>query len=456
MYTFMLAFTLQCFFPLFNLDAGEFVGMSVVNRETQQQDFTVTVTASDGRTSQSGVVSAPGGNQRAVLLRELLAGRSLPASGWVRVEKQGNDCTVYLTTGTAEILTGTDAAPSLSTAILLPHIEVNTGFAELGHTDTSIALVSPNEAAAVTAQLFGLDGISRGSVTVTVPAFGSVTAKVSDLFNAVLPNNGLGGKGFDGYIRLTSDKGIAAWTRLETPLARAILRGQPIAEIVSTTRAVIPHFVFGPTYGSTINLVNPTSAPVELEMSALDDRGNTIDTVQFRLLAGEARRSSVGEFFKAIIMIFPPPTISGYVRIRERNGGTFQIAGNVEIFGQQQGGPGAAMFYPLSDTPSPRWVLPFAASSGPYFTGYAIVNPNELLTVQTEVVVEVLDSTGLVRSRSTVSLSPQNRFTAMVPPGLDSGYVRITANLPVHLLGSIGTLDGRQLDQIPAIRPFAP
>jgi hypothetical protein len=98
-------------------------------------------------------------------------------------------------------------------------------------------------------------------------------------------------------------------------------------------------------------------------------------------------------------------------------------------------------------------LLPFAASSNSYFTGYAIVNPNELLTVQTDVVIEVLDSAGLVRSRSTASLSPQNRITGMVPSGLSSGYLRVTANFPVHLLGSIGTLDGRLLDQIPAIRP---
>ena len=452
MYTFVLAFTLQCFFPLFDLGAGEFVGISLVNRDVQRQDFTVTVTASDGRSLQAGIVPVPPANERAFLLSEILGGRT-PASGWVRLGTQGPDCPAYLTNGDAETLTGTDGASSLSTSILLPHIEVNTGFAELGHTDTSIAIVSPNDSAAVTAQLFGLDGISRGSMVLSVPAFGSVTSKVSTLFSAVLPNNGLGGKGFQGYIRLTSDKGIAAWARLETPLARAVLRGQAVNEIVSTTRAIIPHFVFGPTYGSTINLVNPTSAPVELEMSALDDRGNTIDTIPMRLLAGEARRSSVGEFFRAVIMIFPPPTFSGYVRIREKNGGTFQIVGNVEIFSQQQGGPGAAMFYPLSDTPSSRWLLPFAVSSSPYFTGYAIVNPNELLTVQTEVVVEVLDSTGLVRSRSTVSLSPQNRITALVPPGVNSGYVRFTSNFPVHLLGSIGTLDARQLDQIPAIRP---
>jgi hypothetical protein len=453
MYTFVLAFTLQCFFPLFDLGAGEFVGMSVVNRDIQQQDFTVTVTAADGRTSQSGVVTLPAGNQRAFLLSEILNGKPVPASGSVRVDKQGTDCSAYLTDGDAETLTGTDAAASLSTSILLPHIEVNTGFAELGHTDTSLVIVSPNDAAAVTVQLFGLDGVSRGSVVLSVPAFGTVTSKVSTLFNAVLPNNGLGGKGFQGYIRLMSDKGVAAWARLETPLARAVLRGQPVSEIVSTTRAVIPHFVFGPSFGSTINLVNPTSATVELEMSAHDDRGNTIDTVPVRLLAGEARRSSVGEFFKAVIMIFPPPTFSGYVTIREKNGGTFQVVGNVEIFGQQQGGPGSAVLYPLSSTPSASWLLPFAASSNSYFTGYAIVNPNELLTVQTDVVIEILDSAGLVRSRSTASLSPMNRITGMIPAGLSSGYVRVTANFPVHLLGSIGTLDGRQLDQIPAIRP---
>src|SRR5262245_50858444 len=154
MYTFMFAFALQCFFPLFDLGAGEFVGMSLVNREIQQQEFTVTVTSSDGRAAQSGDVAVPGGNQRALLLSDIINGRPVPASGWVRLEKQGTDCPAYLTNGDAETLTGTDGAASLSTSILLPHIDVNTGFTELGHTDTSIVIVSPNDSSAVTVQLF--------------------------------------------------------------------------------------------------------------------------------------------------------------------------------------------------------------------------------------------------------------------------------------------------------------
>src|SRR5213596_1952388 len=114
--------------------------------------------------------------------------------------------------------------------------------------------------------------------------------------------------------------------------------------------------------------------------------------------------------------------------------------------------PGAgrvsASMHPISDTPATRWVLPFAPGA-PYFTGYAIVNPNELLTVQTDVTVELWSSEGtLIRSLETISLAPRGRKASLVPDNL-SGYLVIRSNLPIHVSGAIGTYDGALLDQLP-------
>jgi hypothetical protein len=110
------------------------------------------------------------------------------------------------------------------------------------------------------------------------------------------------------------------------------------------------------------------------------------------------------------------------------------------------------MLYPIADAAATNWTIPFSSSAGDYFTGYAVANPNELLAVQTEVLVEVVNSAGAVVDRSTISLAPRNRRSALVPPGLASGYLRFSSPLPFFVLGSIGTSDGRLLDQLPAIR----
>jgi len=55
------------------------------------------------------------------------------------------------------------------TTLILPHISIKIGFTELEATDTRIALINTSFTPAnITAQLFGTDGILRGSVPDTL------------------------------------------------------------------------------------------------------------------------------------------------------------------------------------------------------------------------------------------------------------------------------------------------
>src|SRR5439155_3851749 len=192
---------------------------------------------------------------------------------------------------------------------------------------------------------------------------------------------------------------------------------------------------------SIVNLVNPAPTPVMLVLGAFDDRGNAIgQTIRLTLAPGEVRRSSVGELFRIVVLqISPQPLISGYIRIREAQGASFQVAGNVEIFAGNTGGKRSALLSPITASGATNWLIPFGASASPYYTGYAVVNANELLTVQTDVTVEVIGGDGAVLRRTTTSLSPRYRVTGILPLGIRSGYLRIRSNLPVYVMGSIGT-----------------
>jgi hypothetical protein len=111
------------------------------------------------------------------------------------------------------------------------------------------------------------------------------------------------------------------------------------------------------------------------------------------------------------------------------------------------------MSYPVGGPSGTSWVLPFGVSGGGYFTGYAISNPNALLTVQTDVTIEVFAADGsLVESRQ-VSLSPRGMSTGLIPDGVGSGFIRISSNMPVRVVGSVGTSDPATLERVPAIAP---
>jgi len=452
--TFFLLFSLQCLFPIFDsFRVDEFLGLSIVNRDNQPRDFTVTVTAPEGTNVQTGRVSIPAGGQRAQLINEVLGTPRRPASGWIRVDSPAAGCTSLLASGNEAMLDNADGTPNTSTTIFIPDVAVFTGFVELNHLDTYLAIVNPGSTAAtVTARLFGLDAAMTGSTVVTVPAGGSRTMTVSEAFRDQLPDNHVGGRVFQGYMRLNSSVPIAAWARIETPLSRKLLRGRTPEEIRPTPLAVVAHFALGADYQSILNVVNPTSAALNLEVEAVDERGNVLgQAARLTLAAGQVLRSGIGEVFHIDSRTTSQGVISGSIRIRGSQGGLIQVVGDVEVFISAFDTIGSSLFYPIQDTAATDWIIPFASSSNSYFSGYAIANPNELLAVQTDVQVEVVNSAGTVIDRTTISLSPRSRQASVIAVDVQSGYLRVTSNMSIHIVGAIGTRDGRLLDQLPAL-----
>jgi hypothetical protein len=471
MMSFVLMLTLQCLFPIFDPDT-EFTGVSVVNPDTQSQTFSVSVSSSDGSHSFGTLVSLQPGAQRVGSLKEIVPIAPTSGAGYIRIgpslnSNLNNTCTSYVTLVTNEALTGVEGAPApqplfpppptlpppVPTTLILPHISINTGFTELDYTDTRIALVNASfPPANITAQLFGTDGVLRGSVPLGF-SFGSRVIRVSEAFQSLLPNNGLGGKTFEGYVRLVSNTQIAAWQRIETPLSASVLRGKSLDEIPTTSMATFPQFAFGGGYDSFINLLNPGSSPLRLELTAYNDQGNTLgDVLQITLAAGEERRASVSQIFRIPVIASSPGAITaGTIRIREAQAQPFQIVGDIQIV-YSNGASRSAMLSSITDAGATLWMMPFAISSGGYFTGYAVANPDELLAVQTDVQLEVVNANGTVKEQTTIHLSPLNRTATLVRPGLPGGYLRFRSNFPIHVMGAVGTEDLRQLDLVPAIR----
>ena len=453
MNTLFLTVLLQSFLPLFDRGPNDYIGLSFVN--SAESAAIVEVSATDGNTGvvSSGRVSLSPGEQRALLLEEILSGAERPDSGWIRVDSGVFDVDVVLAHGDPDRLA--IAKPlSPATSLLLSDVRIDTGFRELGHTDTLVTLVRPGGflPAGVTLELIGLDGVSRGSVAVTLAANRNITLRISDIFRDVLPDNGAGGRVFEGYLRLSAGAEIVAWQRVETPLFGHILDAEPVPD--PTTTYLAPFFVFGGGYRSTLNLVNPTDETITVELIAQDGSGGVVgELVQRTLGPGEGIRSDVQDLFGVVsIAVFPAPVVDGYVRLRETGGQAVSLIGSLEVASIGQGTfTESSMVYPIGPASTGPWVLPLALGGSTYYSGLAMANPNERLAVQTEFTIEVVQSDGTVLNAEEVSLSPGRQHTAVVAETLQSGYVRISSNMPLGIVGALGTRDSRLLEQIPVI-----
>ncbi len=429
---------------------SEFIGLSLVNTSAVTNEVTVTWTNSDGIGARTANMSLAPGSQRVALIKEILGFREDPIQGWIRIESSEPGLLSYMTSGRDGMLDGTESAPLISTQIMLPHVAVNTGFMELEHTETLVILINPGTAAAnAHAELIGLDGVAAGDIVVSIPARASHTLRVSESFSYVLPPNPVGGRTFRGYMKISSDVGLAGWLRIDTPLSRRLLRGRGVEEIIPAPLAMVSHFAFGSPalYLSELNFINTGDSAVILDMVTQVDRGGRFGARR-TLSPGQGFREDVTSLFQiAVGAEFPPPMLNGYIRIRAADGGMFQGIGDIDITRE---GNAASMLYPVGTAFSSDSTMPFVINDSDYFTGYAIANPNELLPVQTQVTSELFDRDGRpVSSPRNLSLSPSTRFVSLIEERVRNGYLRIRANGPVALLGSMGTQNGSMLAPLP-------
>ena len=449
-----LTLIMQIALPIFEFTGDEYVGLSLVNTASEFAEVTVSANGSEGVEAEAGLIALGPGTERALLLREILGLEADPASGWIEIDSNRTGLGVFLATGGDGFLHTAEPADTFVDNLFLPDVRVDTGFRELAAIDTAVAIIVPGELAAnVVLELVSLESDVAGEVTIAVPARGSRFLRVSQAFAEFMPDNGVGGRTLEGYIRVTSDVPIAAWQRVDTPLLRTVVRGHSVDELDSSGEVLAPYFVFGGGYRSVFNLINPSDDTITVQLTAEDANGDPIgDPVERTLAPGEAIRSDVQDLFSVVtIQTFPGPIISGYIRVRASAGSDpVPVIGtmNVAALGEQ-GADGAAMCYVIGGGTATTWTIPLALG-GTYYSGIAIANPNQMLAVQTDVVIETFASDGSLVRQSEVSLSPGAQYTAVVGMELTTGWVRVTANLPVSVVAAIGTHDASQLEQVPA------
>ena len=84
------------------------------------------------------------------------------------------------------------------------------------------------------------------------------------------------------------------------------------------------------------------------------------------------------------------------------------------------------MSYPVETALAQNWIIPFALGGSEYYSGYAIANPNEVVTVQTDVTIDIVSGDGSVieDARTQVLADIQSfRFGEVRIPKHDMGPV---------------------------------
>src|SRR5262249_11561877 len=155
-----------------------------------------------------------------------------------------------------------------------------------------------------------------------------------------------------------------------------------------------------------------------LTLSAFDERQRPLgQTVQVTLAIGEAMRKPVADLFQiGIIQTFPPPVMSGFIRISPapllRPIANPPIVGSIEVYLTDGGVRNDSMLYAISGSARKRWIVPFLTTSAPYYSGYTLLSSEKA-----NVLIDRFASDGLKTGGANVISTGPLRFSQVFQTG---------------------------------------
>ncbi|NWG14674.1 MAG: putative Ig domain-containing protein, partial [Acidobacteria bacterium] len=430
------------YYPRLVTNSGETTGIAVAN--LSGTDATLTLWAFDKTGSEEKgpdvtnptSVSIKGVEQLPILDWQLF-GAGLPArspDGWVKVESTVPKVVGFFLTfnDTLSIMDGADVSPSTLTSFVLPEID-DQGF-------TQVRVANPDAATAdVTFELCKSDGTPRAdAVTRKINPNGTVAESLNELFPGIAPDA-------SDYLRASSTRGVVAFECLGK-------KGQYVEGLngqdanTGATTLYSPQYAAGGGYRTTLSIVNLESVAGTVTLDLIGDDGRLIGTRKSLPIAARGKAYITDQKF----FLDPGESlVQGYVRIV--SGGP-KLAGSV-VFGDPERERFSASL-PLVSNLLNSVVFGHIASNNTYFTGIAILNPND---TDATAVIDVYDRNGkLVQTRTEpvpakrrVSRLVTQYFPDLVGQEMTSGYIKVSADKGVASFALFGTNDLSVLSAIP-------
>ncbi len=423
-------------------DNGYYTGIALVNLDTIPALLTFKAFDASGvwgaakSDSNAPLRILNPGEQIAVLDSELF-GSSSPegtAPDWIEIGSSARSVVGFFLTFDAHLtsVSGTRLSDSTTSSMVFP---------ETAPEDSPrVMLRNPGGTeAVVTFDLIGEEGASAKSVSRTLGARSSLTTSITELF-------GESSSMSSSYLLVTSDRFLNGYELLESSSQWfPALVPSPAGPGIKTMYAA--QYVYGGPWASGIDVVNADLTQDTLILRWIGDDGTQI---------GRTCTASLPAFGKVQISdlscfaVSPQEIQQGYVEIKT---GQSRIMGDVLLRDLEGSKPATPL--PLLSELHTSYVIPHVASDQEYFTGIAILNPGDS---DATVTTRVLDSNGGVVASLKENLPFRHRtsrvltemFPGLIGRKLLSGYIRITSDSPLAVLGLFGTNDLATLTALPA------
>lgn len=357
-------------------------------------------------------------------------------SGWVRLESSSPDIGgFFLNFDTGyRLMDGANLADAPLKNFVFTQVEPS------GFTRINVSNPGANYADVVF-ELVGGDGRVRASESWTIVPYAAGTADVyKSLFAGFDPQP-------DDYVRVRSSEPLKPFQMMrESSGDNSALAGQD----ASAGAAVLysPQYVQGGPWLTTLSVVNlePRSGIVEFRF--FSGEGKQLGETRVVALQAYGKVTvSDPEFF---LPIDPAEVLAGYVQIRSDG---IRLAGST-VFGDVNGCSFSAAL-PLIDRLQKRVLFSHAISNEQYFTGIAVLNPNN---ADATVRLELYNRDGSNAGRTDVSLLPGERkarllwefFPQLIGKEFSSGYVQMISSSPVISFSLFG---GNNLSILSAVPP---
>jgi hypothetical protein len=419
------------------------IGMAFTNSSNNQAAITFTARDNDGNLITGQDIVNPverrlNAKEQEAILDIGVFGEGLGHSsskGWIELESNTSDAGGFFLTFDIglSLMDGTSFGDTPRKDFAFAEIEAN------GSTKIDIANNNPDDAF-VTFNLMHSDGSVRAAQSRVIKANGALVADLhQDLFPGITPET-------DNYVLMNSTQGVQSFEMTWNAIGDvASLSGQDVTE--GGTVLYSPQYVSGDIWRTTLSVVNLDSHAGNVRFQLIGEDGIQIgDTKLLQIPA-------LGKLFINDPAFFQQPAsgkiLSGYVKIASEDA---RLTGST-VFGHRDGesfSSALPLIYDLQNSV----VFSHVASNDLYFTGLAIVNPNDSDAMPA---VELYSKEGVLLERQefrvragqrTISLLP-GYFSSLAERQQASGYIRLISDKPLASFALFGTYNLSVLSAIP-------
>jgi hypothetical protein len=434
-------------FPKLAFD-NTYIGIAIANPTTGSATVRLTAYGTDGSLVRSEAASfsnpatltIPARQQVAKLTSEIFgAGPATSTIAWFQATSDTDDLAGFFLflNSTVTFMDGADLPPA-SSKFLFQQIRVGGG------VTTELDIINPATTSATIQVALTGAGSAKITRSFTLVAKGVTRLDVASYFGVTDVSAG-------AYVEVSSSGASVAGVEFVKGVTGELLglNGRPTSEQLDALW--FPQLAVLGGYKTELGVINPSTTPVVLTITAFKQNGALYDTANLRTNPVTRTLSAGGSLREDLETMFGftgSATLVGWVEVKA----TAAAVQGYLTYGVP--GSGASAAVTTAAQGRTRALFSHIATSG-YFTGVAALNPGSLAA---NVRVVALRATGTVLGSYDTVLQPGEQFAKLVgvegqiipeAANQNGGMIWVKSDRPVFLASVFGTPSGSVLANIP-------